>query len=529
MGPHDPRLGTPRGRRAGIKEQVDKRHQLRRAHRARGRAGAPRLRGRPVGRARAHGQLGHRGDDERRARRPRVHRAREDRQVHRLLPRPLGRLPRRRGQRRAHARAARQPRRDQGHHGGHAARRVQRRRRRSPSCSRSRARRSPRSSSSRWPATWASSRRSPASSRPAASCAPSTAPCWSSTRSSPASASAGAARRSASASCPTSRRSARSSAAACPSARSAAAARSWRRSRRSARRTRPARSRGTRWPWPPGAATLRVLAEPGTYERLEASGARVEQGLRRGRRRGGPRRHHQPGRAHAHDVLLRGSGAQLRRRQGGRHRRLRRVLAAHARGRRLPRAVAVRGGDDLAGAHRRGPGQGCRRRARLVQPERGPDGARHRQERRPERHRPAARAVPAQASRASRARRRQGLVQGPRRDDRPQRGADPQGLLVLRRVRHARRGLRGAGAGGRDHALPGPRPHVERDHRRRRPARHRARALPRVRGAGLPPRRHVRQLGHGDRRALRVPTTPTACAASTSSTSSAARRGWTSP
>ena len=105
-------------------------HQFRRAHRARGRAGAPHLRGRPVGRARAHGQLRHRGHDERAARGARLHRAREDRQVHRLLPRPRRPLPGGGRQRRAHPGAARQPRR---HRAATTAdthpRRVQRRRR----------------------------------------------------------------------------------------------------------------------------------------------------------------------------------------------------------------------------------------------------------------------------------------------------------------------------------------------------------------------------------------------------------------
>ncbi len=115
-----------------------------------------------------------------------------------------------------------------------------------------------------------------------------------------------------------------------------------------------------------GVATLRVLSEPGTYERLEALGARVATDPERGGLRCRPRRHHQPGRPHAHDVLLRGPHPQLRRRQGGRHRRLRRVLAAHARARRVPRTIAVRVGDDLPGADGRGPRDGCHSRQRLV-------------------------------------------------------------------------------------------------------------------------------------------------------------------
>ena len=57
-----------------------------------------------------------------------------------------------------------------------------------------------------------------------------------------------------------------------------------------------------------GAATLRVLAEPGTYERLEALGARRRAEPARGSRSCRPRRHHQPRRRHDDDVLLRGPG-----------------------------------------------------------------------------------------------------------------------------------------------------------------------------------------------------------------------------
>ena len=165
VGAHDPRLGPPRGRRPPARSRSTCGTSF----------GAPtelevelaRLicEARAVGRARAHGQLGHRGHDERRARGPRLHRAREGRQVHRLLPRPRGRVPGGGRQRRAHAGAARQPRRHQGDDGRHAARRVQRRRGARRAVRRARRARSPRSSSSRWPATWASCRRSRASSR----------------------------------------------------------------------------------------------------------------------------------------------------------------------------------------------------------------------------------------------------------------------------------------------------------------------------------------------------------------------------
>ena len=146
---------------------------------------------------------------------------------------------------------------------------------------------------------------------------------------------------------------------------------SWRRWRRSASTYQAGTLSGNPLAMAAGAATLRVLAEPGVYERLEASGARVEESLRAaadaaGRavtiNRVGPM---------LTMFFCEGPVHELRRRQGGRHRRLRRLLAAHARARRVPRAVAVRGGDDLAGAHRRGPRQGAPRPRATGSPERG--------------------------------------------------------------------------------------------------------------------------------------------------------------
>ena len=64
------------------------RDELRRAEPARARARAARPRRDAEHRARALRELGHRGDHERAPGRARVHRALEDRQVHRLLPRP---------------------------------------------------------------------------------------------------------------------------------------------------------------------------------------------------------------------------------------------------------------------------------------------------------------------------------------------------------------------------------------------------------------------------------------------------------
>ena len=302
---------------------------------ARGRAGAPHLRGGAVHRDGAHGQLGHRGDDERRARGPRLHGPREDRQVHRLLPRPLGRASWR--PRAAACSRSRCP----------TARASPRRRRptrcssstttrmRCASSSSGAARRSPPSSSSPSPATWASCRPQPGFLEAARElCTEAGAvlifdevitglprglgrgP--------------GALRRR----CRTSPRSARSSAAACRSARSAAAARSWRRWRRSAAPTRPARCRGNPLAMAAGIATLSVLGEPGVYERLEALAAKAGGRAAGGGREGGPAAHAQPGRRHDDALLLRWPGDELRRREGRGHGRLRVLLAPHAGARR---------------------------------------------------------------------------------------------------------------------------------------------------------------------------------------------------
>ena len=141
------------------------RDDLRRADRGRGRAGGRDRRRRAVGRDGAPRLLRHRGGDERDPAGPRLHPPRPDHQVRRLLPRPLRRAARERRLRPRDARHPVQPR------------RADRARRRTPSSrptttsTRPRPRSSAtargwrRSSSSRWPGTWASSRRRPASSR----------------------------------------------------------------------------------------------------------------------------------------------------------------------------------------------------------------------------------------------------------------------------------------------------------------------------------------------------------------------------
>ena len=141
------------------------RDDVRRADRGRGRAGGRDRRRRPVGRDGAPRLVRDRGGDERDPAGPRLHPPRPDHQVRRLLPRPLGRAPRERRLRPGDARHPVQPRRPDG-----ARRRTPsspptttstRPRRRSSATARGWRR----SSSSRWPGTWASSRRRPASSR----------------------------------------------------------------------------------------------------------------------------------------------------------------------------------------------------------------------------------------------------------------------------------------------------------------------------------------------------------------------------
>ena len=93
-----------------------------------------------------------------------------------------------------------------------------------------------------------------------------------------------------------------------------------------------------------GLATLRVLAEPATaYERLEALGAAAEQGLRAAADAAG--RAVTVNRVGPMLTLFfcEGPVRSFADAGGGRHRRLCLLLAAHARGRHLHRAVAVRG------------------------------------------------------------------------------------------------------------------------------------------------------------------------------------------
>ena len=176
VGAAHPRPRRPRGGGGGHRGGPPG-HQLRRADRARGRDGRD-----DRGRLSVHGdgaagQLGHRGRDERDPRGPRCHRARPARQVRRLLPRPRrqpageGRLGRR------HLRDPRQQGRAGGAGRADPDRGLQRPRRRCAISSVGAAIGSPRSSSSRWPATWAWCRRRRAFSRGCARSRASTARC----------------------------------------------------------------------------------------------------------------------------------------------------------------------------------------------------------------------------------------------------------------------------------------------------------------------------------------------------------------
>jgi hypothetical protein len=113
----------------------------------------------------AHGQLRHRGDDERHPPGARRHRARPHRQVRGLLPRPCRFAAGKGRQRRGDARPARQPGRTRGRRRRHAARSPTTTWNAVDAFAALRRARSRPSSSSRWPATWAACRRRPASSK----------------------------------------------------------------------------------------------------------------------------------------------------------------------------------------------------------------------------------------------------------------------------------------------------------------------------------------------------------------------------
>ena len=111
-------------------------------------------------------------------------------------------------------------------------------------------------------------------------------------------------------------------------------------------------------------ATLRRLRDAAGVR-----GARDERRTPRGRPPAGGRRRGRlraAGRRNGDDVLPAGSGPQLRRSGSERHRALRSVLPSHARARRVPGAVAVRGDVRLDRARRGGDRPDGRRGAGLL-------------------------------------------------------------------------------------------------------------------------------------------------------------------
>ena len=172
------RRGDPRRRRG----RAGARHDVRSADRGRGGAGGRDRRRGAVGRDGPSRLLRHGGGDERVAARACVHPPRPRDQVRRLLPRARRSVPRRGRLGSGHARDPVEPGCPARCHRRHDRVSVQRHRPRWPRPSRSTAKGWRRSSSSRSPATWASSRPSPASSRRCDGSATRPARCSSSTR-----------------------------------------------------------------------------------------------------------------------------------------------------------------------------------------------------------------------------------------------------------------------------------------------------------------------------------------------------------
>ncbi len=92
-----------------------------------------------------------------------------------------------------------------------------------------------------------------------------------------------------------------------------------------------------------GATALDLLAEPGVYERLEATSARLADGLVPRRGRGRRHRHREPGGLDGDGLLRARSGHRLRQRPDLRHRSLRPLLPRHAAAGRRAAARPVRG------------------------------------------------------------------------------------------------------------------------------------------------------------------------------------------
>ena len=168
----------------------------------------------------------------------------------------------------------------------------------------------------------------------------------------------------ASRSTPTSTPTARSWAAGCRRPRSAGGPRSWPSSPRPGRSTRPARSRGTRWPARPGwprCASAPPRCTPGWTAPPRTVARPGRPGPGRGRRAAPGA----GGRQHVLGLLHRRPGRPTTRpprRQD--QRRVRGVLPRDARPRGVPAAVGLRGLVRLGRPQRRGPGGGGRRPCR---------------------------------------------------------------------------------------------------------------------------------------------------------------------
>ena len=285
----------------------------------------------------------------------RRHRPRRHRQVRRLLPRPRRQPARQGGLGRRHLRRARQPGRAGGAGGADPHGAVQRPRRGATPARGAAGARSRRSSSSRWPATWAWCRPRRASSPGCASSAHASRRAADLRRGDHRLPRRLGRRPGAATACgPISRASARSSAAACRSAPTAARARSWSASRRSGGVYQAGTLSGNPLAVAAGLATLRALGAPGVYERLEALGARVERGRRRRRRRraGVPVTVNRVG-SMLTAFFTDGPVTDYASAKRADTARYARFFHAMLERRRLPRALAVRGRVRLARARRR--------------------------------------------------------------------------------------------------------------------------------------------------------------------------------
>ena len=115
-----------------------------------------------------------------------------------------------------------------------------------------------------------------------------------------------------------------------------------------------------------GLAMLGLIQQPGFYETLDNTHRDPVRRLRGRRARGRHAIQHQPRRQHVRPVLHCGEGRDLRPGHRRRHRRVQPLLPRHARARRVPGAVGVRGRLPVDGARRRGDRGNDRRGAGVV-------------------------------------------------------------------------------------------------------------------------------------------------------------------